>query len=98
MNNELPAIAADVSAERARALHRVVRALHDGHCPNCGALFELEKARRTDGERCAEDCGFYITHEEADAALKEFQPYMKKNVDIFLEWRKERQAKNESSI
>lgn len=28
----------DVSAEEARALHRVVRAMLDGHCPYCGDL------------------------------------------------------------
>ena len=32
----------DVSAEQARALHRVVRAMHDGHCPSCGYLGPAE--------------------------------------------------------
>lgn len=28
----------DVKDDEARALHRIVRAMHDGHCPSCGHL------------------------------------------------------------
>lgn len=38
MSNKAAELALDVSAEDARALHRVVRAMHDGHCPKCGHL------------------------------------------------------------
>jgi hypothetical protein len=34
----IPEMEHDVSKDRARVLHRIVRALHDGNCPKCGAL------------------------------------------------------------
>lgn len=41
MNNELN-LDVDVG-DQARALHRVVRAMHDGHCPSCGYLASSEE-------------------------------------------------------
>ena len=35
----------DLSAEECRALHRVVRAMHDGHCPNCGHIQRAESMK-----------------------------------------------------
>ena len=35
--------------ERARALHRVVRAMHDGHCPSCGHLAPSDHFYRPGG-------------------------------------------------
>lgn len=81
----------DVIIERARSLHRVVRALHDGHCPSCGAIVDSREVQSPMilGEKCPK-CGFYITTEEAAAAMKEFEPVMKKNLEIFEAWRRER--------
>lgn len=79
----------DVIVERARSLHRVVRALHDGHCPSCGAVFPCEDARQPDCETCPR-CGFSITNEEAEAACQEFAPVMAKNLAVFEQWRKGR--------
>ncbi len=83
----------DVTAEHASALHRVVRAMHDGHCPKCGYLSPSEQfevwrsnAHRTGDHRCPQ-CTFEITKREADAALAAFQPYLTKSVEVFEEWR-----------
>lgn len=89
MNGDMPAGELDVIAERARSLHRVVRALHDGHCPRCSAIFPAEHAERIGFETCPE-CGFKITNEEAAAAVKEFAPVMRKSLEIFEEWRRNR--------
>lgn len=87
----------DVDAEHARALHGVVRAMHDGHCPKCGFL-----GPATDFERCklldefkrvveidhgCPQCGFLVTAKESKAALKAFQPHLNKSVAIFEKWR-----------
>lgn len=42
MSNRAAELVLDVSAEDARALHRIVRAVHDGHCPACGYLGPAE--------------------------------------------------------
>ena len=86
----------DVSPEVARALHRVVRAMHDGHCPKCGYLGPSEDFQRqyapaprklVIADHVCPDCGFRITWEEAKAALVAFQPFMKANVELFERWR-----------
>lgn len=80
-------LALDVSADEARALHRVVRALHDGHCPNCSHI-DISAAFWTEaGYRCPK-CKFIVTTHEAKEAVKAFAVYMKKSVEIFERWRK----------
>ena len=53
----------DVSPERARALHRVVRAMHDGNCPSCGdgsliqpSHTDIEDIRDVDGNKLSKRC------------------------------------------
>lgn len=81
----------DVSAEEARALHRVVRAMHDGHCPSCGYLDDAAKFvvdRETEAERhSCPRCLFHIFRHEAELALAEFRPYLGRSVAIFDAWR-----------
>lgn len=91
----------DVSAETARALHRVVRAMHDGNCPKCGHLGPAEafqgycRVEPDENDReiaiienhTCPVCGFTITAEEAVLALKEFQKYMAANCSVFEQWR-----------
>lgn len=82
-------LALDVKADLARALHRVVRAMHDGNCPNCGALVPAEHMR--DGAKLeCRACKFSISAEEQRAALAEFEPFMRKNVEVFNDWRRKR--------
>lgn len=90
----------DVSGDHARALHRVVRAMHDGHCPKCGYLGPAENfwADEKPHPSCIEDeghhecpvCHFVVTETEARAALTAFQPYLDKSVEVFEQWRKGR--------
>ena len=80
----------DISGEEARALHRIVRGMHDGHCAKCGHLgpaesFVVDFVLR-EGHECPE-CGFIVTTEEASAALAAFQPHLQKSLDIFERWR-----------
>jgi len=87
----------DVSGEHARALHRVVRAMHDGHCPKCGHLGPAEHfwVDEKSHPSCAEDegrhecpaCHFVVTETEARAALMAFHPYLNKSVEVFERWR-----------
>ena len=80
----------DVSSDNARALHRVVRAMHDGHCPECGHLAPSEEFRNNpiqpDLLECPE-CGFYIREHEARAALALFRPILARSLDVFNKWR-----------
>lgn len=83
--------------ERYRALHRVVRAMHDGHCPNCGHLGTSDSFLWTTddpdpdecgklllGHRCPA-CGFATYKEDEETALKLFKPFMEKAVAIWLD-------------
>jgi len=87
------------AAEQARALHRVVRAMHDGHCPKCGHLAPAEKfyqaaitnrqhpeGVRPNQHKCP-SCGFTITEFQSTAALAMFRPYLQKSVEVFERWR-----------
>ena len=86
---ELP-LALDVCADKCRALHRVVRAMHDGHCPKCGWLGAAQTFDRMDFHQCPK-CKFTITREEAEAALAMFRPYLQRSVLVFEEWAQSRQ-------
>ena len=53
------------NGELERALHRVVRAMHDGHCPNCGHLEASYRFATGKDHKCPK-CEFFVTHEEAE--------------------------------
>jgi len=78
-----------LAPDTARALHRVVRALHDGNCPKCGALNPSDTVYDTAVYEgwCCPDCKFTITAEEAKAAMAAFRPFMEANLAIFEAWR-----------
>lgn len=84
--------AQDARATQARALHRIVRAMHDGHCPNCGHLGQAElficrgTTEALDCHQCP-ICAFAITGEEARRALAEFMPYLRESLMVFETWR-----------
>ena len=85
-------LALDVKAEYARALHRVVRAMHDGHCPRCGylgpaELFFRDKLSDDEGRHECPVCEFTIWECEARAALMAFKPHLSKSLEIFEDWR-----------
>lgn len=73
--------------EIARALHRIVRSMHDGHCPQCGRLESADQFEHHDGSHSCPGCNFTITKEQAEAALLEFRPYLQKSVEVFKKWR-----------
>lgn len=75
-----------ITADEARALHRVVRAMHDGHCPNCGWRGAAEKFQTSGGDLSCPNCGWAILATEAQAALDAFRPFMAKNRDVFEKW------------
>jgi hypothetical protein len=89
----------DVDFETARALHRIVRAMNDGECPKCHALIEdyhmrktipsIASPKYTETMICPK-CGFTVTGEEAEAAIKAFAPVMDRNLEVFEQWRKTR--------
>ncbi len=82
----------DQDATTARAVHRVIRAMHDGECPKCGGLFPstaVKFSTRAPGWVCPH-CRFSITEEEGQAAIKEFHPFMFKNLEVFEQWRGQR--------
>lgn len=88
--------ALDVEFEQARAVHRVVRAMHDGECPKCHRLFESKEMVWAPGNagnpnsahKCPNrQCGFTISKEEMQAAINLFAPVMEKNLEVFEEWR-----------
>lgn len=93
---------ASMTPERARALHRVVRAMHDGNCPKCGHLGPSDRfynhGLRQNGVIVEEawhecpKCHFKILASESIAALEAFRPYMAANVAEFEAWRNERLA------
>lgn len=98
-------IALDVSLEKARALHRVWRALNDGDCPKCHTFHRASEIRQSFGRpvsmaewngqfvresiRCP-TCEFTITCEEIAEIEKMFAPAMDAATAIFEEWRAKR--------
>ena len=93
----------DVDFEQARAVHRVVRAMHDGECPRCHTILPADHMRISPQEatRAAlrdrppqltwdlicPACDFTITHAEQQAAFQLFAPVMERNLAVFEEWR-----------
>lgn len=90
MSDKATVLNLDVSAEEARALHRVVRAMHDGHCPKCRTLGTAESFQEPPGGHSCPFCGFEITHQEEIDALAAFHPYLAKSVEVFEKWREVR--------
>lgn len=98
----LQTLALDVSLEKARALHRVWRALNDGDCPKCHTYHEAtEMKRRWVNDRhdaathyeygiMCPSCMFKVTVQEIEAIEKLFAPAMDAAVKIFEEWRQSR--------
>jgi hypothetical protein len=89
----------DCTSSEARALHRVVRAMHDGNCPKCGYLgpseefqkhYERGPQKLSIVDHLCPCCGFEVSHNESVEALKAFAPYMEQNVEMFEAWRKRR--------
>lgn len=76
--------------EVARSIHRVVRAMHDGECPNCHLLFASTSMLADRLDHVCPHCGFTITKQESAAAIKMFAPVMKKNLAVFEKWRQQR--------
>lgn len=72
--------------QEARSLHRVVRAMHDGHCPRCGYLGPSEFFWHEDRHECP-ICQFTITAAQARLALRTFREFMKANLQVFEHWR-----------
>lgn len=80
----------DVDFETARALHRVVRGMHDGECPKCHRLFDspaMRKSVNPTRDLICPLCGFRITAGEQEAAIQAFGPVMEKNLQVFEDWR-----------
>jgi hypothetical protein len=84
--------------DTARAVHRIVRAMHDGECPKCHKLHDstamrrLVRSHRGDvinviGNWTCPACGFFITPEESEAAMQHFAPFMEANLKVFEQWR-----------
>src|SRR4051812_21387866 len=92
--------------DEARALHRIVRAMHDGECPNCHSVHrsdEMRKARQIGRSvrgsmplafdwQCP-TCTFTITEDEAEEVIELFAPFMDRNLAIFEEWRANRKKR-----
>jgi hypothetical protein len=91
-----------------RALHRIVRAMHDGECPRCHKLQAADTVWTTrpvykPNSRLGFEkimfcrfCEFTITEEESEAVIREFGPYMEQNLQIFETWRANRHTETGS--
>jgi hypothetical protein len=79
----------DVDFETARAIHRVVRGMHDGECPKCHRIVSASLMEHPDGGRVCTACGFYISRAEMQAAMRVFAPVMERNLEVFERWRNE---------
>lgn len=101
-------VALDISLEKARALHRVWRALNDGDCPKCHTFHRASEIRQGfgrpmpisewDGSFVTQSigcptCGFTISREEIEAIEVMFAPAMDAAVGIFMEWREQREIR-----
>jgi len=85
----------NIDHNQARALHRIVRAMHDGECPNCHNVFDSREMVRLGnggirlGWKCPE-CHFELTNAEATEIYQLFGKFMNSNLEVFLKWRQER--------
>ena len=82
-------IALDVSLEKARALHRVWRALNDGDCPKCHTFHAATKIVRHEHGIACPTCCFCILRSEIEETEIMFAPAMDAAVAIFEDWRKQ---------
>ena len=92
-----PPLSLDVSLEKARALHRVWRALNDGDCPNCHKFHAATEIVRSSDAITCPSCWFHVKKTEIEAIEKMFAPAMDAAVAIFNKWRDENNNKLESS-
>lgn len=83
----------DREFELARTLHRIVRAMHDGHCPACGHLGSSKSFVVSNAHECPV-CGFGVEDHLAYAALLKFRPFYQNSLRIFKEWADEFLASN----
>ena len=90
-------LAVDLSLERARALHRVWRALNDGDCPRCHNMHAATDMLRglpltADDEVAVmcPVCNFYVSRNEIVEIERLFAPAMESALAIFEQWRAER--------
>ena len=94
--------------DEARALHRIVRAMHDGECPKCHTVHSAAsmwkelliagdylRVPNCSGWQC-DACGFYITEGEGEQVFKIFAPFMERNLAIFEKWRADRRVPGEA--
>lgn len=84
----------DIDFETARALHRIVRGMHDGECPKCHTLHFSDQMPVPDIDPDDKDfalecptCQFRISAKQKRAAFAAFAPVMDKNLAIFEGWR-----------
>lgn len=74
----------------ARAIHRVVRALHDGECPRCHKVSTPEEVTDSaNGDDTCPHCQFTISRKTQETAYALFAPLMEHNLQIFENWRKD---------
>jgi hypothetical protein len=86
-------IALDVSLEKARALHRVWRALNDGDCPKCHNYHSAAAINRDCLGIMCPSCGFMVTLDEIEDIQNLFAPAMDAAVAIFEAWSEKRSAR-----
>lgn len=77
----------DIDFETARAVHRVVRGMHDGECPKCHCLFYSSQMVARNGDTVCPSCLFTITDAEMQEAIRLFASVMERNLAIFETWR-----------
>lgn len=100
---DMPHLHLDTSLEKARALHRVWRALNDGDCPKCHRHFQAARMYRpvdshgNEGVMCPA-CKFHVTGKEIDKIEKLFAPAMDGCVAVFEKWREEESRQNEAKV
>lgn len=96
-----PNVQLNLDTDEARALHRIVRAMHDGECPKCHAIHPSDKMVETvfkpfEGYRrvgwACPSCCFTITAEEAADVFRIFAPFMERNLAVFEKWRESRKT------
>lgn len=94
---EGPPLALDVSLEKARALHRVWRALNDGDCPNCHRFHAATEILRWPSRIVCPSCDFTVLTSEIAKIEQMFAPAMNAAVAIFNAWRAENNNKLEQT-